>query len=221
MPHEMSPGKPTTRRYTDAEKERAVRMVRQLGRELGTEHGTVKRVADQLGVGVGLTPSSISACFTQLRTDSSCSTSTAGPTVTPSPRRSSNGSKPGTTRADDTATAPCSAPSITKPPTRHDHPTPTPSVEPGEAHYPHMNSPRFSDATHWVTMTSATQNRSRTSTPARRSPDRRIGTTRQATCRPVLLRGVGQSGFRPSYLSSPQPTDGIEVIPEPGQEDRP
>ena len=52
MPHEMSPGKPTTRRYSEAEKERAVRMVRQLRKELGTDHGTVKRVAEQLGVGV-------------------------------------------------------------------------------------------------------------------------------------------------------------------------
>ncbi|MEZ5273076.1 MAG: IS3 family transposase [Ilumatobacteraceae bacterium] len=51
MPHEMSPGKPTTRRYSEAEKERAVRAVRQLRKELGTDHGTVKRVADQLGVG--------------------------------------------------------------------------------------------------------------------------------------------------------------------------
>ena len=52
MPHEMSPGKPTTRRYSEAEKERAVRAVRQLRKELGTDHGTVKRVADQLGVGL-------------------------------------------------------------------------------------------------------------------------------------------------------------------------
>ena len=52
MPHEMSPGKPTTRRYSEAEKDRAVRAVRQLREELGTDHGTVKRVADQLGVGV-------------------------------------------------------------------------------------------------------------------------------------------------------------------------
>jgi len=52
MPHEMSPGRPTTRRYSEAEKERAVRAVRQLRKELGTDHGTVKRVADQLGVGV-------------------------------------------------------------------------------------------------------------------------------------------------------------------------
>jgi transposase len=52
MPQEMSPGKPTTRRYTDAEKDRAVRMVRQLRKELGTDHGTVQRVATQLGIGV-------------------------------------------------------------------------------------------------------------------------------------------------------------------------
>jgi len=52
MPHEMSPGKPSTRRYSEAEKERAVRMVLQLRKELKTDHGTVKRVADQLGVGV-------------------------------------------------------------------------------------------------------------------------------------------------------------------------
>ena len=51
MPHEMSPGKPTTRRYSEAEKQRAVRAVRQLRRELGTDHGTVKRVAEQLGIG--------------------------------------------------------------------------------------------------------------------------------------------------------------------------
>jgi hypothetical protein len=42
-------GKPTTRRYSDDEKAQAVRLVRQLRVELGTEHGTVKRVADQLG----------------------------------------------------------------------------------------------------------------------------------------------------------------------------
>jgi transposase-like protein len=48
----MSPGKPTTRRYSEAEKDRAVRAVRQLRKELGTEHGTVKRVAQQLGIGV-------------------------------------------------------------------------------------------------------------------------------------------------------------------------
>jgi transposase len=52
MPKEIKPGKPTTRRYTEQEKEQAVRLVRQLRRELGTEHGTVQRVAEQLGYGV-------------------------------------------------------------------------------------------------------------------------------------------------------------------------
>ena len=51
MGNETSPGKPTTRRYSDIEKERAVRMVRQLRAELGTDHGTVERVAEQLGIG--------------------------------------------------------------------------------------------------------------------------------------------------------------------------
>jgi transposase len=51
MPKEQSPGKPTTRRYTPEEKAAAVRMVRALRAELGTEHGTVQRVAEQLGYG--------------------------------------------------------------------------------------------------------------------------------------------------------------------------
>ena len=51
MSQEMSPGKPTTRRYSEAEKERAVRMVRQLRKELGHDHGTIGRVAEQLGIG--------------------------------------------------------------------------------------------------------------------------------------------------------------------------
>ena len=51
MPQEMSPGKPTTRRYSEAEKQRAVRAVRQLRKERGTEFGTIKRVATQLGIG--------------------------------------------------------------------------------------------------------------------------------------------------------------------------
>jgi transposase len=46
-------GKPTTRRYTPEEKDQAVRMVRALRAELGTSQGTVKRVAQQLGYGVG------------------------------------------------------------------------------------------------------------------------------------------------------------------------
>ena len=52
MPQEKAPGRPTTRRYTEEEKAQAVRLVRQLRRELGTEHGTIQRVADQLGYGV-------------------------------------------------------------------------------------------------------------------------------------------------------------------------
>jgi len=52
MPKQQSPGKPTTRRYTEAEKDQAVRLVRKLREELGTEQGTVARVANQLGYGV-------------------------------------------------------------------------------------------------------------------------------------------------------------------------
>jgi transposase-like protein len=52
MPQERSVGKPTTRRYSEQEKAAAVRMVRTLRVETGSEHGTVKRVADQLGYGV-------------------------------------------------------------------------------------------------------------------------------------------------------------------------
>jgi transposase len=52
MPTERIPGKSSTRRYTPAEKEQAVRLVHQLRRELGTDQGTVARVAKQLGYGV-------------------------------------------------------------------------------------------------------------------------------------------------------------------------
>ena len=51
MPKEKTPGSPTTRRYTPEEKAQAVRLVRTLRAELGTEHGTVQRVASQLGYG--------------------------------------------------------------------------------------------------------------------------------------------------------------------------
>lgn len=51
MPKDTTPGRPTTRRYTPDEKAAAVRMVRTLRAELGTEHGTVQRVATQLGYG--------------------------------------------------------------------------------------------------------------------------------------------------------------------------
>ena len=52
MAGEKSLGKPTTRRYSDQEKAQAVRLVRQLRKELGTDHGTVYRVARQLGYGI-------------------------------------------------------------------------------------------------------------------------------------------------------------------------
>jgi transposase len=52
MGNEGMPGRPTTRRYSPEEKARAVRLVRQLRKELGTTHGTVQRVADQIGCGV-------------------------------------------------------------------------------------------------------------------------------------------------------------------------
>jgi len=52
MGDERTPGRPTTRRYTPEEKARPVRLVRQLRKELGTSHGTIQRVADQIGCGV-------------------------------------------------------------------------------------------------------------------------------------------------------------------------
>lgn len=51
MPKEMKPGKPTTRRYTEQEKEQAIRLVRQARAE-GRDHGAVQRIAEQLGYGV-------------------------------------------------------------------------------------------------------------------------------------------------------------------------
>ena len=51
MPREVSKGKPTTRRYSEEEKSAAVRMVRTLRGELGSDHGTIQRVATQLGYG--------------------------------------------------------------------------------------------------------------------------------------------------------------------------
>jgi transposase len=42
----------TTKRYSREFKERAVRMVRQLREETGRKHGTIRRVAEQLGCGV-------------------------------------------------------------------------------------------------------------------------------------------------------------------------
>jgi transposase len=52
MPKDVTPGRPTTRRYSPEEKAAAVRMVRTLRAELGTDQGTVQRVAEQLGYGV-------------------------------------------------------------------------------------------------------------------------------------------------------------------------
>lgn len=52
-------GKPTTRRYSPEAKAAAVRMVRTLRAELGTEYGTVHRVASQLGYGRLTKPSSV------------------------------------------------------------------------------------------------------------------------------------------------------------------
>ena len=53
MSHERSPGKPTTRRYSEAEKEQAVRLVRQLRKELGTRsrHDRAGRRASS-GIGI-------------------------------------------------------------------------------------------------------------------------------------------------------------------------
>lgn len=51
MPKDVTLGKPTTRRYSQEERAAAVRMVRTLRTELGSEQGTVQRVADQLGYG--------------------------------------------------------------------------------------------------------------------------------------------------------------------------
>lgn len=52
MGNTSASGRSTVRRYTPEEKARAVRLVRQLRKELGTTHGTVQRVADQIGCGV-------------------------------------------------------------------------------------------------------------------------------------------------------------------------
>ena len=51
MPKDTSQFKPPTRRCSPEEKAAAVRMVRTLRAELGTDHGTVKRVATQVGCG--------------------------------------------------------------------------------------------------------------------------------------------------------------------------
>jgi transposase len=43
---------PTSRRYTKAQKEQAIRLVRQIREETGERHGGIQRVARQLGYGV-------------------------------------------------------------------------------------------------------------------------------------------------------------------------
>ena len=43
---------PTGRRYSKAQKEQAVRLVRQIREETGEKHGAIQRVARQLGFGV-------------------------------------------------------------------------------------------------------------------------------------------------------------------------
>ena len=51
MPIQKSTQHPSTRRYSVEEKAQAVRLVRQFRSEWGTDHGTAKRVAAQLGYG--------------------------------------------------------------------------------------------------------------------------------------------------------------------------
>ena len=52
MGSEQQSKSPSTRRYTPAEKEQAIRLVRQLRKEIGTDQGAVARVARQLGYGI-------------------------------------------------------------------------------------------------------------------------------------------------------------------------
>ena len=52
MARQQSAGRSSARRYSEVEKAQAVRLVRALRAELGTDFGTVRRVADQLGFGV-------------------------------------------------------------------------------------------------------------------------------------------------------------------------
>lgn len=48
----MGSTRPTQRRYSNEQKDQAVRLVRQLQTETGQKHGVVQRVAAQLGYGV-------------------------------------------------------------------------------------------------------------------------------------------------------------------------
>ena len=52
MVSKQGSGGSTRRRYSPEEKTAAVRMVRTLRAELGTDHGTVQRVETQLGYGI-------------------------------------------------------------------------------------------------------------------------------------------------------------------------
>jgi transposase-like protein len=52
MANQKQKGSPTARRYTPDEKAQTVRLVRTLRDELGTSHGTIQRIANQLGYGV-------------------------------------------------------------------------------------------------------------------------------------------------------------------------
>ena len=52
MPTDELRRKQPTRRYTQAERDQAVRLVRQMRRERGTDFGAVSRVANQLGFGI-------------------------------------------------------------------------------------------------------------------------------------------------------------------------
>jgi transposase len=52
MGSDGTPGEPTTRRYSKAEEDQAVRLVRELQAETGKRHGAIQRVAAQLGYGV-------------------------------------------------------------------------------------------------------------------------------------------------------------------------
>jgi hypothetical protein len=56
MTKEITPRKPTTRRYRKQEKDQAVRQVFELRKALGTAQGAVVRVADQLGYGTESLP---------------------------------------------------------------------------------------------------------------------------------------------------------------------
>ena len=53
MARQQSAGRSSARRYSEVEKAQVVRLVRALRAELGTDHGTVRRVADLNRTGFG------------------------------------------------------------------------------------------------------------------------------------------------------------------------